>query len=448
MANHLPDLRDSEERLKGLVGDILAEAKKQGADAAEVSVSEDVGLGVTVRMRDLESVEFNHDRGFGITVYFGQRKGSASTSDSSAEAIKETVLAAANIARHTQEDPCAGLADADRMATDLKNLDLYHPWSVDADAARELALECEAVGLDHDPRIRNSDGASVSTQQSCRVYGNSHGFIGSYLGSRHSLSCVLIATDDAGMQRDYWYTTSRLPDQLESARAVGEEAARRTVARLSPRKVRTGSFPVAYSAQTAGGLASHLLGAISGGALYRRASFLLDSLGETVAAEHLTLREEPHLIGALGSTAFDGEGVATTAKAFIDQGVVASYLLSSYSGRKLGMPTTGNAGGVFNLTVTGRTLPVAELLNELGTGLLVTDLMGQGVNTVTGDYSRGAAGFWVEDGEIAYPVDEITIASNLKDMFKGVVCVGDDLDTRGNIRAPTVLIDRMTLAGD
>ena len=448
MANHLPDLRDGEERLKGLVGDILAEAKKQGADAAEVSVSEDVGLGVTVRMQDLESVEFNHDRGFGITVYCGQRKGSASTSDSSADAIQETVRAAVNIARHTQEDPCAGLADPDRMATDLEDLDLYHPWPVDPDAARELALECEAAGLEHDTRIRNSDGASVSTQQSSRIYGNSHGFIGSYLGSRHSLSCVLIATDDAGMQRDYWYTTSRLPGQLESARAVGEEAGRRTVARLSPRKVRTGSFPVAFSAPAAGGLAGHLLGAISGGALYRRASFLLDSLGQSVAADHLTLAEDPRLPQALGSTAFDGEGVATEAKAFIDQGVVASYLLSSYSGRKLGMSTTGNAGGVFNLTVSGRTLPVPELLKELGTGLLVTDLMGQGVNTVTGDYSRGAAGFWIEDGELAYPVDEITIASNLKDMFKGVVCVGDDPDTRSNISSPTVLIDRMTLAGD
>lgn len=448
MTNQLPDLRESEERLKSLVGDILEEAGKQGASAAEVSVSEDVGLGVTVRMRDLESVEFNHDRGFGITVYFGQRKGSASTSDSSLEAIRETVQAAANIARYTQEDPCAGLADADRMATNLPDLDVYHPWSLDADAATELALGCEAAGLDYDPRIRNSDGASVSTQQSCRVYGNSHGFIGSYVGSRHSLSCVLIATDDAGMQRDYWYTTARNAADLESAVAIGEEAARRTVARLSPRRVKTGSFPVAFSAQTAGGLAGHLLGAISGGALYRRASFLLDSLGEPVAASHLTLAEEPHLPGALGSAAFDGEGVATAGKAFIDEGVVSSYILSSYSGRKLNLPTTGNAGGVFNLTLRGRTLPRADLLSELGTGLLVTDLMGQGVNSVTGDYSRGAAGFWIEGGEIAYPVDEITIASNLKDMFKGVVCVGDDLDTRGNIRAPTVLVDKMTLAGD
>lgn len=448
MTNQLPDLRESEGRLKGLVEDILGEARHQGASAAEVSVSEDVGLGVTVRMRDLESVEFNHDRGFGITVYFGHRKGSASTSDSSVEAIRETVQAAVNIARHTQEDPCAGLADADRMATDLPDLDLYHPWPLSADDAKEIALECEAAGLDQDPRIRNSDGTSVSTQQSCRVYGNSHGFIGSYVGSRHSLSCVLIANDDAGMQRDYWYTTARDSALLDGAAAVGEEAARRTVARLSPRKVKTGSYPVAFSAQTAGGLAGHLLGAISGGALYRRASFLLDSLGERVAADHLTLEEEPRLIGALGSAAFDGEGVATSAKPFVSEGVVASYILSSYSGRKLNLPTTGNAGGVSNLTLRGRTVPVPELLKELGTGLLVTDLMGQGVNAVTGDYSRGAAGFWIEGGEIAYPVDEITIASNLKDMFQRVVCLGDDVDVRGNIRAPSVLIEQMMLAGD
>ena len=448
MTDQLPDLRDSEDRLKGRVEDILAEARNQGADAAEVSVSEDMGLSVTVRNRDLESVEFNHDRGFGITVYFGQRKGSASTSDSSTEAIRETVRAAANIARHTQEDPCAGLADPERMARDLPDLDLYHPWDLDTEAATALALECEAAGLDHDGRIRSSDGATVSSQRSCRVYGNSHGFLGSYLGSRHSVSCVLIAADDAGMQRDYWYTTARDAAKLQAAVEVGAEAGRRTVARLSPRRVRTGAFPVAFSAQAAAGLAGHLLGAISGGALYRRASFLLDSLGETVAAHHLTLAEDPLLPGELGSSAFDGEGVATSAKAFIDGGVVASYVLSSYSGRKLNLPTTGNAGGVFNLTVSGRTVTVPALLAEMGTGLLVTDLMGQGVNAVTGDYSRGAAGFWVEGGEIAFPVDEITIAGNLKDMYAGVVCLGDDLDTRGNIRAPTLLIDRMMLGGD
>ncbi|MEJ2088632.1 MAG: metallopeptidase TldD-related protein, partial [Gammaproteobacteria bacterium] len=362
MTNHMPDLRDSEDRLKSRVEEILAEARRQGATAAEVSVSEDVGLSVTVRMRELESVEFNHDRGFGITVYFGQRKGSASTSDGSQRAIQETVSAAANIARHTQEDPCAGLADPDRLATSFPELDLYHPWALDPAAAEAQAAVCEAAGLDSDERIRNSDGASVTTQRSCRVYGNSHGFIGSYLGSRHSVSCMLIAEDKSGMQRDYWYTTSRDAENLEPSDAVGAEAARRVVARLSPRKVQTGSFPVLFSAQTAGSLAGHLLGAISGGALYRKASFLLDSLGTRVAATHLALAEDPYLPGGLGSAAFDGEGVATQAKAFVSNGLVESYILSSYSGRKLGLPSTGNAGGVFNLTVTGRTLPVAELL--------------------------------------------------------------------------------------
>jgi PmbA protein len=443
----LPDLRENEAQLTDKVQAILAEAARQGAGAAEVSVSEDVGLGVTVRMRELESVEFNHDRGFGITVYLGGRRGSASTSDSSADAIRETVGAALNIARNTEEDPCAGLADPDRLATEMPDLDLYHPWDLEADAAERLARECEAAGLANDERIFNSDGASVSTQRSLKVYGNSHGFIGRYLASRHSISCMLIGRDAAGMQRDYWYTTARAADDLEAAEAVGEEAGRRTAARLSPRRVATGSFPVAFAPQAAAGLAGHLLSAISGGAQYRRASFLLDSLGETVAAEHLTLAEDPMLRRGMGSASFDGEGVATTAKAFIDRGVVVSYILSSYSGRKLKLPTSGNAGGVHNLTVSGTTLPLAELYAKLGTGVLVTDLMGQGVNPVTGDYSRGASGFWIESGEIAYPVDEITVASNLKDMLAGVVCLGDDLDTRGNLRAPTLLIERMTLAG-
>jgi PmbA protein len=444
----MTDLRKNEQGLRDRVGEILAEASRQGASAAEVSVSEDVGLSVTVRRQELESVEFNHDRGFGITVYLGNRKGSASTSDGSREAIAETVRAAINIARHTQEDPCAGLADPDRLATELFDLDLHHPWDMDADRAETLARECEAAGLAVDPRIGNSDGAGVSTQESCRVYGNSHGFVGSYLATRHSLSCVLIGQDESGMQRDYFYTTGRDPSRLDPPGDVGAEAGRRTVARLSPRKVRTGAFPVIYSAETAGSVIGHLLGAISGGALYRRASFLPDSLGTTVAATHLSLTEAPHLPGALGSTCFDGEGVATAGKAFIADGVVESYILSSYSGRKLNMPTTGNAGGVFNLEVSGRTLPLTDLLAEMGTGFLVTDLMGQGVNPVTGDYSRGAAGFWVEGGEIAFPVDEVTIASNVKDMARGILAVGNDPDLRGNIRAPSLLIDRMTLAGD
>jgi PmbA protein len=441
------ELTDSEDRLKTLVEDILAEAKRQGASGAEVSASEDVGLAVTVRKSELETVEFNHDRGFGITVYFGQRKGSASTSDSSSGAIAETVAAATNIARYTQEDPCAGLPDPDRLAREFPPLDLCYTWDIDPAAAEVQARECEQAGLSFDQRISNSDGAEVSTQQSCRVFGNSLGFIGSYRGSRHAMSCVLIAEDGNGMQRDYWYTVNRNPKLLESAQSVGLQAAQRTVARLSPRSVATGAFPVLFSPQVASGLAGHLLSAISGGALYRKASFLLDSLGQQVAADHLQLREYPLLPGGLGSAVFDNEGVATSEKSFIASGVVENYILSSYAGRKLGMPTTGNAGGVFNATLSGKTEPAAQLLRLLGTGLLVTDLMGQGINAVTGDYSRGAAGFWVENGEIIHPVDEVTIAANLKDMYRNVVCVGDDLDTRGNIRAPSVLIESMTIAG-
>lgn len=448
MAYEMLDLRTREEDLKNRVADILAEARRAGASAAEVSVSEDVGLGVSVRMGELENIEFNHDRGFGITLYMGRRKGAASTSDSSPAAIRETVAAAAKIARYTQEDPCAGLADAELMPQTLPELDLYHPWDLEPAAAETLARTCEAAGLAHDARIGNSDGAEVSSQRLCRVYGNSHGFIGSYLATRHSMSCVLIARDDKGMQRDYWYTMARNASGMETAGEVGLHAARRTVARLSPRKVPTGSFPVLFNPQMAGGLVGHLLGAISGGALYRHASFLPDSLGTLVAADHLTLAEEPHLQGQIGSAGFDGDGVATRAKNFIENGVVANYVLSAYSGRKLGMPTTGNAGGVFNLTLKGRTVAEADLLRELGTGLLVTDLMGQGVNPVTGDYSRGAAGFWVEGGQIAFPVDEITIAANLKSMLKDIVCVGDDLDVRGNIRTPSVLVRRMTIAGN
>lgn len=447
MPNNQLSLNETDQRLKALVARILDEASSQGASGAEVSASEDVGLGVTVRLGELETVEFNHDRGFGITVYFGHRKGTASTSDASDEAIRETVAAAVNIARNTEEDPFAGLPDPELLASHLPDLDLQHDWSIDPQAAQELALQCEDAGRGYHSSISNSEGAEVSTQQSCRIYGNSLGFIGSYSGTRHGISCVLIAQDDNGMQRDYWYTVNRDPQKLESAAAVGEEAARRAVARLSPRNIPTASVPVLFAPNLAGGLAGHLLSAISGGAQYRKASFLLDSLGNKVAAEHLQLREYPHLPAQLGSAAFDAEGVATSEKAFVADGVVENYVLSSYSARKLGRTTTGNAGGVFNLTLSGNTRPAAELPSLMEKGLLVTDLMGQGINGVTGDYSRGAAGFWVENGEIAFPVDEVTIAANLKDMFNNVVCVGDDLDVRGNIRAPSVLIEAMTVAG-
>jgi PmbA protein len=440
-------LRESENNLKALVARILDEAEMVGASAAEVSVSQDHGLSVSVRKGELENIEFNQDRGFGITLYVGDRKGAASTSDSGEKAIVETVARAANIARYTEADPCNGLADADQMPTQLPDLDLYHPWALTPDDAAELALSCESAGLKFDKRITNTEGAQASTQATCRVYGNSHGFIGSYLSTRHGLSALLIAEDENGMQRDYWYTVDRLPGRLQSAVEVGEEAARRTVARLSPSKVPTGRFPVWFSPQMGTGLIGHLLGAISGGSLYRKASFLLDSMGEQVASDHLSLTEEPHLKQAIGSAGFDGDGVATRSKAFVDRGVIASYVLSTYSARQLGLVTTGNAGGVHNLTVSGKVEASSALPGIVGTGLYVTELMGQGVNGVTGDYSRGAAGYWIENGEVTHPVDGITIAGNLKDMYQNIVCIGDDADLRSNIRAPSIVIGEMTLAG-
>jgi len=446
MANDIVDVRGDEAGLKDLVLDILAEARRQGASGAEVSASAEAGLSVNVRMGELETIEFNQDRGFGITVYFGSRKGSASTSDSSRAAIAETVRAAVNIARHTQEDPCNGLADAELMPTQLPELDLFHPWAMDPAQAEALALVCEQAGRGFDPRIVNSEGAHVSSHQACRVYGNSHGFLGSFQGTRHGLSCSLIAEDGSGMQRDYWYTQARDPRRLEAAEAIGAETARRTVARLSPRKVSTGRFPVLFAPTMASGLIGSLLGALSGGAQYRQSSFLLNSLGQQVTSPHLSLIEQPHLPNRIGSAAFDGDGVATWAKPFIERGLVSHYVLSTYSARRLGLQTTANAGGIFNLLVEGDSRPVPELLAMMGRGLLVTELMGQGVNGVTGDYSRGAAGFWIEGGEVAFPVDELTIAGNLKEMFLDIAHVGDDVDERGNICAPSLLVGSMMIA--
>ncbi len=441
------DVREREDELKTLVASILDEAGKRGADAAEVSASQDAGLAVTVRKGELETVEFNQDRGFGITVYVGNSKGSASTSDSRPSAIAETVAKALDIARHTQDDPCNGLADAELMPAAVPDLDLFHEAPMDTARAEAAARACEAAGLGLDARIVNSEGAAAQAQQSCRVYGNSQGFIGGHSATRYDISCVLIAEDENGMQRDYWYTANRDSLALESPEAVGRRAAERTLARLSPGKVPTGSYPVLFCPETAASLVGHLIGAINGGALYRKASFLLDSLGMRVASNHLSLTEQPLLPKAIGSASFDADGVATRENAFIDGGVVQSYALSTYSGRKLGMATTGNAGGVHNLTLSGRTLPVGALLAEMGRGLYVTELMGQGVNAVSGDYSRGASGFWVENGEIRQPVHELTIAANLKDVYRDIVALGDDLDVRGNVRAPSVLIGGMTVAG-
>ena len=441
------DLRQQESKLTALVEKILAEAQDNGASQAEVSVSVDAGLSVSVRKGELENLEFNQDRGFGITLYYGQRKGSSSTTDSSDRAIRDTVLAAKNIASHTEEDPCNGLVEANLMPQDMPDLELFHPWGIEPDEATEMAQECEAAGLAVDSKLTNSDGAQVSTQQSMRVYGNSHGFIGSYCGTRHSLSCVLIGEDSAGMQRDYWYTVGRDAQDMQAAREVGLAAAERTLARLSPQTAPTGNFPVMFAPSMTSGLLGHLIGAISGGALYRRSSFMLDSLGEQILPTWMSLTERPHLLKSLGSANFDGDGVATRSKSFIASGVVENYLLSGYSARKLNMSPTGNAGGVFNLDVDGTQTPIADLLKQMGTGLLVTELMGQGVNGVTGDYSRGAAGFWVENGEVTFPVAEVTIAGNLRDMYGKIVAMGDDVDFRGNIRAPSLLIESMTIAG-
>ena len=439
---------DQQSELQQLVHDILKEARQQGADQAEVSVSAEEGLGVSVRKGELENLEFNQDRGFGITLQFGQRRGTASTTDSSATAIKETVTAAKNIARFTEDDPYCGLADPQLMPEQPVDLDLHHPWALSPDAAQQLAMECEAAGLNVDARIVNSDGAQISSQQGIRVYGNSHGFVGSYASTRHSLSCVLIAEDDKGMQRDYWYTVARNAAELEDANTVGVLAGERTVARLAPRKAPTGSFPILLAPQLASGLIGHLLGAISGGAQYRKASFLLDSIGQQVLPEWLSLQESPLLTRSLGAAYFDGDGVATRNNCFVENGVLKSYVLSEYSARKLGLETTANADGVHNLSLLGPAVARAELLKEMGTGLFICELMGQGVNGVTGDYSRGAAGYWIENGEIAYPVDEFTIAGNLRDMLKNIVGMADDVDLRGNIRAPSLLLQPMTVAGE
>lgn len=434
--------------LESLVGRVLQEARSQGASQAEAGISIESGLNLSVRMGEVETLEYQRDRGLGITVYFGQRKGSASTSDLSAAAIAEAVRAAASIARYTAEDACAGLADAALMAKDLPDLDLCHPWALEPDAAIALAQRCETAARDFDPRITNSEGASVSSHQGLRVYGNTHGFIGGYESTSHSLSCSVIGSERDSMQRDYWYSTARDATALESAEAVGRRAAERTVARLGARKLATRKSPILFVPEIARGFLGHFLGAMRGGAQYRQASFLLDGVGQQVFPEFVQLSERPHLRAALASAAFDNEGVATQDREIVDRGIARTYLLDSYSARKLGLQTTGHAGGIRNLIVRPGELDYTGLLKQMDTGLVVTELIGQGVNGVTGDYSRGAAGFWIERGEIAYPVEEITIAGNLRDMYRNVIAVGNDVDVRGGIRTGSILVSEMTIAGD
>lgn len=425
----------------------LERAKKLGASAAEVGLSHSRGLSVTVRQREVETLEHNNDTGLGVTVYFGQSKASASTSDLSADAIGEAVQAACNIARHTQADDAAGLADAGLMATDLPDLSLYHPWDLSVDRAIELATECEAAGLDCDKRISNSEGATVSSHSGKRVYANSHGFIGVTDSSRHGISASLIARDERGMQRDFWFDMARDAGDLKAADSIGLKAAQRTLSRLGAGEVKTGSYPVLFAADVAPTLFGQLIAGIRGSALYRNATFLLDKKGEQIFPSYMHIHEQPHLAKALGSAAFDAEGVATANRDIIRDGVLQGYVLDSYSARRLGMTTTANAGGVHNLTVDSTTTDDFEaLVRQMDKGIIVTETMGMGVNIVNGDYSQGAAGFWVENGEIQYAVDEFTIASSLQEMFMGITAVGSDVDVRGNIRCGSVLLDKMMIA--
>jgi PmbA protein len=433
--------------LQQQVEQIVAEARRQGATACEVAVSLEQGLSTSVRQREVETVEFNRDQGFGITLYVGHRKGSASTSASGPDAIRETVAAALAIAKHTSEDESSGLADAALMAKEQPDFDLFHPWDITPEQAIEKALVCEAAAFDANSLIKNADGTTLNVHQGCRVYGNSHGFIGGYASTRHSLSCVMIAEKDGQMQRDYWYDVNRQGDLLMDARLIGQKAAERAASRLGARPVPTCEVPVLFSAELAGGLFGSFLGAISGGNLYRKSSFLEGAIGQRLFPEWMTIDERPHLMRAMGSSAFDGDGLATYAKPFVENGDLVSYILSTYSGRKLGLPSTANAGGVHNLFVSHGTEDQQALIRRMGRGLLVTELMGSGLNMVTGDYSRGAAGFWVENGEIQFPVQEVTIAGNMKDMFKQIVAVGSDLEMRSNIRTGSVLIEKMMVAG-
>jgi PmbA protein len=442
-ASRMPELSDT-------VSHALEEARRQGATQAEADVSLQRGLTATVRLGEVDTVEYQRDRGLGVTVYLGKRKGSASTADLGAEAVKATVLKACAIARYTAEDACAGLADPADLAREIPDLDLYHAWNLEPDEAVELARSCEASGLAVDSRINNSEGASVSSQRGVRLYGNSLGFLAGYASTSHTLSCVLLAQQGDDMQRDYWYSTARDPAALDEVATIGRRAGERAVARLGGRKLATQRATVVFAPEMARGLFRSFIGAIRGGSQYRKSSFLLDSAGQSVFPAFLEMRERPHIPKAIGSSPFDDEGVATRDRDLVQGGVLAGYVLDSYSARKLGLRTTGNADGVHNLFVTapGNELALDELLARMGSGLLVTELMGQGVNPVTGDYSRGASGFWVENGAVAYPVHEITIAGNLREMYRHIVAIGTDVDQRGTIRTGSVLVEGMTIAGE
>ncbi|KFD20859.1 metalloprotease PmbA [Tatumella ptyseos] len=423
------------------------ELAKATTDGAEVAVSKTTGLSVSTRYGEVENVEFNSDGALGITVYLQQRKGSASSTDLSPEAIQRTVQAAIDIARYTSPDPYADVAEKDLLAWTPPDLDLFHPLDIDVDRAIELAAEAEQSALQADKRIVNTEGGSFNSHASIRVFGNSHGLLNSYCSSRHGISGSVIAEQDGHMERNYAYTAARDFADLKSAQWVGEECARRTLARLAPRKLATMKAPVIFASEVATGLFGHLVGAISGGSVYRKSTFLLDALGEEIFPHWLNIEERPHVLKGVASTPFDSEGVSTRDRTIIDNGVLQQWLLTSYSARKLGLHSTGHAGGIHNWRIAGQGHSFDQLLKQMGTGLVVTELMGQGVSAMTGDYSRGASGFWVENGEIQYPVSEITIAGNLRDMWKNIVTVGDDIETRSNIQCGSVLLPEMKIAG-
>ncbi|MDR1888987.1 MAG: metalloprotease PmbA [Zoogloeaceae bacterium] len=434
--------------LQQLAADVLAHAKKMGVTATEVDVSEAFGQSVSVRRGAVETIEYNRDKGLSVSVYLGQRRGYASTSDFSPRAVRETVEAALAIARFTAEDPCSGLPETELLAWgDQPDLDLYHPWALSTEDAIALAKRCEAAAFAADARITNSEGGSVSSQQAQFVTANSLGFMGGYPTSRHYLACSVIAGKAEAMQRDDWYTTHRNASALNTPESVGEKAAQRAAARLGAKKIGAGSFPVLFEAPLAAGLLGHFVQAASGGALYRKSSFLVDQLGQQLFPDFFNLSERPRLPAALASSAFDNEGVRTRDREVVRDGVLQGYFLGVYSGRKLGLPTTANAGGSHNLILESGASDLSGLMRQMGRGLLVTELLGHGVNYVTGDYSRGAAGFWVENGEIAYPVEEITIAGNLRDMFRNIRAIGCDVETRGSRQTGSMLIEGMTVAG-
>ena len=423
------------------------ELAKAGTDGAEVAVSKTTGIGVSTRYGEVENVEFNSDGALGITVYYQNRKGSASSTDLSSEAIKRTVQAAVDIARYTSPDPYAGMADRELLAFDAPDLDLFHPWEIDPDKAIEMAARAEQASLQTDKRITNTEGGSFNSHVGIKVFGNSHGMLQSYCSSRHSLSSCVIAEAEGDMERDYAYTIGRALGDLQSPEWVGQECARRTLSRLAPRKLPTMKAPVIFAPEVATGLFGHLVGAISGSSVYRKSTFLLDALGTQILPEWLTIEEKPHLLKGLASTPFDSEGVRTQDREIVKDGVLQTWLLTSYAARKLGLQSTGHAGGIHNWRIAGQGSSFDDLLKQMGKGLVVTELMGQGVSGITGDYSRGAAGFWVENGEIQYPVSEITIAGNLKDMWRNMVTIGNDIETRSNIQCGSVLLPEMSIAG-